>query len=340
MNKQYFIKILIPIFCCFLWLTLSFTNPSTPLPDSPALLYANQVQEDLTLTFKSAIKNAKKSILLVTYTLREQKIVQLLKKRAKEGVHIEVIVDPKASPFAKKQLGKNIITHYRHCKGIMHQKILIVDNSLVWMGSANMTNESLRFHGNLVIGFNHPEVAHFIKDRMDLLLKTPIKKTPIGFNRKKFKLKQQKTEVWFLPDQGESKAKILQLLKTAKKTIQVGMFTWTHKELSQALIDAKKKGIKVEVVMDRNSAKGTSQVAYQTLKNEQIPVRLNRSAALLHHKFALIDNEILINGSTNWTNSAFTRNDECFMILYKITPTQRHTLQKLWRVLKLESYIE
>lgn len=37
---------------------------------------------------------------------------------------------------------------------------------------------------------------------------------------------------------------------------------------------------------------------------EGIAVRVDRSSAHMHHKFALFDGQVLINGSYNWTRSA------------------------------------
>ena len=42
----------------------------------------------------------------------------------------------------------------------MHRKVLLVDGEEVWLGSANMTRDSLRMHGNLMVGIKDPAVGN------------------------------------------------------------------------------------------------------------------------------------------------------------------------------------
>ena len=44
----------------------------------------------------------------------------------------------------------------------MHQKVIVIDKKQIWLGSANLTNESLNLHNNLVSGLYHPDIAETI----------------------------------------------------------------------------------------------------------------------------------------------------------------------------------
>jgi len=46
------------------------------------------------------------------------------------------------------------------------------------------------------------------------------------------------------------------------------------------------------------------------LKKREIPIRYHKHEGLMHNKFAVIDDNIVITGSFNWTASADKRNDE------------------------------
>jgi mitochondrial cardiolipin hydrolase len=50
------------------------------------------------------------------------------------------------------------------------------------------------------------------------------------------------------------------------------------------------------------------------LADAGIPIALDDTKAHMHHKFALIDQRWLLNGSFNWTRSASTSNDENLVV--------------------------
>ena len=107
--------------------------------------------------------------------------------------------------------------------------------------------------------------------------------------------------------------------------------------LSHALIDAHKRGVDVDVVIDNDSAKQTSRKVFLQLKREGVPVSLSARAGLLHHKLLIVDDEMLVTGSANWTKAAFTSNDDNISFIYPLTQDQKKMLQALWEQIKKES---
>ena len=51
-----------------------------------------------------------------------------------------------------------------------------------------------------------------------------------------------------------------------------------------------------------------------SLERVGIPVRLDRTAAHMHHKFLIVDNALLLTGSYNWTKSAAQSNHENVLV--------------------------
>lgn len=318
----------------FYWIGEQLTTSTLPSSDDPPFLYSNQIQDDLQLTLTTAINEAKQSILLIIYTLTDAKIINSLKKKSEQGIDVRVICDGKATPFADRKLGPKVKVLKRYGDGLMHLKILVVDGAQTWIGSANMTGESLKMHGNLIMALQSPALGDAIKTKANQM---PEQGRGQNFLHRHFLIGGQTVELWFLPDDTQALTRLHTLISTAKKTIRVAMFTWTRMDLAQAVVDAANRGVKVEVVLDHYSAHGASSNVAHFLKKKGIPTYLNQSNGLLHHKFLYIDDQTLVNGSANWTKAAFKQNDDCFIVLNDLSPTQQTQLNSLWSLLIKES---
>lgn len=317
------------------WAADTLTTPCLPKSGQPAALYSNQTRDDLKSTLVAGINEAKQSILLIIYSLTDKEIIQALCEQAEKGVSITVICDPNASTNAVSLLGTKINVVKRNSLGLMHQKILVIDGAQTWIGSANMTNQSLRLHGNLILGVHSPELAEKVLIKAERM-QQPSPQPPC--EHCELKIAGQETELWFLPDDTKASSAVLKLIETAQKTIRVAMFTFTRYDFAKALIAAQKRGVDTKVVVDAASGKGASSKIVNMLKKGKVPVALSQNAAgLLHHKFMYIDGSMLVNGSANWTYAAFTKNDDCFMILRNLTKNQHDRMEALWEVIHAES---
>ena len=318
---------------CTAWISGDglFKNPVHTSTEIPKLL-SNQTGDNLQEAHTTAIHGAKKSVLLMIFALTNDNVISALRQKSEEGIPVKVICDAKASPHIIQKLGPKVEVVRRFAKGLMHLKILVIDEQECWMGSANMTGESLNMHGNLVVAMTAPLLAEMMAEKA-LTLQEYERKGEV--DHREFTIGGQKVEFSFLPDDRKGSQRIKQLIRSAQKTIRVAMFTWTRFDMAKELIRAQKRGVNVEVVLDYSSAKGASAKIAELLKKEKIPIEYSSSgSALLHHKFIWIDNETLELGSANWTKAAFTQNDDCFLILHKLNQEQQDHMHKLWHAIK------
>lgn len=304
-----------------------------PRSEKAVVLYSNQTEDHLTQIYQRAIENAQLSLTLVIYGLADHTIIQSLKKKCEEGIAVHLVCDANATKNLSTQLPGAVIIN-RLGKGLMHQKILIVDNRQILLGSANLTYSSLNIHGNLVIGMENPILAKALTERAKSMDDeggfTPLlhQVTTSG---------PQAVELWVLPDDQEASKRMIELFRAAQKSIRVAMFMWTRADFTQELITASKRGVKVEVVIDRNNGKGAGAKIVNVLEKGGIPVTLSTGQGLLHHKFACIDEKILVNGSANWTHKAFHENDDYFLIVNPLTAEQQIKMNRLFQVIKKQS---
>ena len=110
---------------------------------------------------------------------------------------------------------------------------------------------------------------------------------------------------------------VVPLIKAAKKNINIIVFDWRwyHDQIgaeiqrfNHALIIARRKGVRIRAIT--NPFKTIS-----ILRELTMEVKKPITKGLMHTKLMLIDNEIAILGSHNYTMNAFTINYEVSVII-------------------------
>ena len=124
-------------------------------------------------------------------------------------------------------------------------------------------------------------------------------------------------------------------LANAKKSILCVMFMakldpkhtgGDEYQLVLDLINAHKRGVKVQVIFDqnvkfwekgkkRNVIEKKSEYAYELLSKNGVPVFYDNENKVTHNKVLIIDKYITIIGSTNWTYSALRKNHEASVMI-------------------------
>jgi phosphatidylserine/phosphatidylglycerophosphate/cardiolipin synthase-like enzyme len=122
-----------------------------------------------------------------------------------------------------------------------------------------------------------------------------------------------------------------QLLLSAHKAIWVCVFTISDDKLAKALIHKHKQGLDVKVVTDNDKMYDRGSDVFE-MKEAGIPVKIDDTRHHMHHKFAIVDKEILVNGSYNWTRSADEYNHENLIITKDEALVKDFTqeFKKLW----------
>lgn len=119
-------------------------------------------------------------------------------------------------------------------------------------------------------------------------------------------------EVAFSPG-AQCRTKIALLLREARDTADICVFTITDDHLAAAILEAHRRGVRVRIVTDgQKSLDHGSDII--RLGHAGIPVRTDRSDHHMHHKFAVFDGRTVATGSYNWTRSAAELNRENVVI--------------------------
>lgn len=102
--------------------------------------------------------------------------------------------------------------------------------------------------------------------------------------------------------------KILAALDGAKVSIKVVMAWFTNETLFNKLVEKHKEGIEVEVAIYDDYVNRKHGVDIAQLPHKKI--RRGQRGGLMHDKFCVIDNQVVITGSYNWSDNAEFKNDE------------------------------
>lgn len=126
-------------------------------------------------------------------------------------------------------------------------------------------------------------------------------------------LHDTKAEVYFSPRGGCTEAIVKHLAK-AEKAIYVQAYSFTSPAITQALIEAKARGVEVEVILDKSQSRGQG-ASGSTLRDAGVKVYIDSAHAIAHNKVMMIDGRTLVTGSFNFTKAAEDRNAENLMVL-------------------------
>ncbi|MCA9080722.1 MAG: endonuclease [Planctomycetaceae bacterium] len=120
------------------------------------------------------------------------------------------------------------------------------------------------------------------------------------------------SEAFFSPG-NEPRHRLRRLINLARTSIDVCVFTITDDLLTEALIEAVERGIKLRIITDDYKS-GDTGSDIERIRKAGAEVRFDCSPHHMHHKFALFDERTLITGSYNWTRAAAEVNEENIIV--------------------------
>jgi phosphatidylserine/phosphatidylglycerophosphate/cardiolipin synthase-like enzyme len=120
-------------------------------------------------------------------------------------------------------------------------------------------------------------------------------------------------QVYFSPRGRCTEATVAELDK-AKSEILIQAYSFTSKPIAKALVDAHKRGVHTEIILDK-SQKTAKYSAADFTAHMGIPTYIDSAHAIAHNKVMIIDQEVVITGSFNFTRAAEENNAENLLII-------------------------
>ncbi|XP_011315039.1 mitochondrial cardiolipin hydrolase [Fopius arisanus] len=133
--------------------------------------------------------------------------------------------------------------------------------------------------------------------------------------------------------------KLLSFFDSAKKTLDICIYILTSKDLTDAIIRAHERGITIRLMVDSIMSENSACSFQLTrIRRAGIKVLMHRSTvSLMHHKFAIMDEKLMIFGSTNWTMQAFFGNFDATLITNQteLVRVFSSEFNRMWNVISL-----
>lgn len=137
-------------------------------------------------------------------------------------------------------------------------------------------------------------------------------------------------------------ATVQRLINRAEERVWVMMYVMRLDDepvagLGRALVAARKRGLDVRVVLDQSYRWGTDEVepkhldAEAWLRDHDVPILIDDLAVRTHAKVVLVDADIAVVGSHNWTRSALARNHETSIL--HVDPVLVEELERIFRMI-------
>ena len=298
------------------WWQVYFTDPlKMNNPDN----LTNSIPEKLI----NYINQAQYTIHIAAFEFDLTPVAEALIAAHQRGVEVEWITDDENGLGVDGEKGRGQFAMLQKAgipvkddgrAALMHNKFLIFDDRIVWTGSTNLTVNGNFHNNNNVLIIDSPEAARIYEREFAEMWAGQFGPTsPSTLADQSFTIDGTPVQILFAPEDKVINH-FIPLIEHAQKSIRFMTFSFTHEGLGQAVLDRAKAGIEVKGIFEtRGSETKYSQLA--PLYCAGVPVRQDGNPDTFHHKVFVIDDQIVVTGSLNFSNNADESNDENTVIV-------------------------
>ncbi|HXI17634.1 MAG TPA: phospholipase D-like domain-containing protein, partial [Chloroflexota bacterium] len=98
--------------------------------------------------------------------------------------------------------------------------------------------------------------------------------------------------------------RLVALIDSSRRTLDLAIYDFDLKNVADAMARARQRGVTVRMVTDTDTLQNKNaeiQAALKVVRDAGIPLVDDQRRAIMHHKFAVSDREIVLTGSWNFT---------------------------------------
>ncbi len=293
------------------WYSVYFTDPTGPAAE----YYEGGPDEAVA----AAIDAARLSVDVAVYDFNLSSIRDALIHAYQRGVAVRMVMesDNMDEPEVEdlKKAGIEIVTDRR--EGYMHDKFVVIDRLEVWTGSMNFTtNDAYRNNNNYIRIRSSKMAEDYTTEFEEMFIEDLFSTDKRAANpNPTFTVEGTRLEVYFSPDDGVA-AHIVELIQSAQHSIYFLAFSFTSDDIAEAILERAAAGVDVAGVFEKSQVASNTGDEYDALLNAGLDVRLDGNSRNMHSKVFIIDRQIVITGSYNFSANAEKSNDENIVVIY------------------------
>jgi len=221
----------------------------------------------------------------------------------------------------------------------MHHKFMIIDRNLdegvLFFGSYNFTYLQEKYDPSFILKTQDVSFVRIFGKEFD-----SIKSGLHGKEKKdqsinpfaaRIEYANGFVEIWFSPgnESVNLKRRMSELIKSTEERIRMMIWLWTDRSLAKDILNLDPK-IKISIITDEVNINHESSIFKDLLKvgvegnlevvtdeKRQFEIQELRNDILnsfLHHHALIIDDKVLVTGTSNWSSSGFFSNDESMIV--------------------------
>ena len=296
------------------WFDLYFTDPANPA--------ASQASGGVDDRLVQAIDAARLSVHMAVFNLTLNDVRQALIGAHRRGVEVLLVTESDnldGEDFQRlREAGVPVLGDRR--EGTMHNKFMVIDGAEVWTGSMNFTVSGAYLDNNAIMRIQSAELAASYEQEFaemyadDAFGAEPGRGTP----NPQVNIEGSLVEVYFSPDDGVESV-IADLLDTARLRVDFLAFSFTSDPLGEAVLRADQAGLAVRGVLDEDQGDSNIGTELTIFQAEGLDVRLDGNPGQMHEKVFIVDGDVVVFGSYNFSRNANETNDENVLIIHNRT---------------------
>jgi len=210
---------------------------------------------------------------------------------------------------------------------IFHQKFIVRDGEAVLTGSTNFTTTGVTSNLNHVVIVEDRETAQqFRREFLEINRGVCGKRSDAhGRAPRESRVGGLRLKPLFAPDHAPE-MEIMKLMAKARSRIDFAIFTFAQSSgIDDQMIATVQRGVKVRGVLDgkqANQSWAASKGLHAAGVELFLPRRRGSGIRKVHHKLMVIDGEVVVTGSFNYTGPANAVNDENILVIGEQAPLE------------------